>query len=96
VGQRVPYFFNGTRYEVLVEGSSLAPSLRVGARTYRDVLRVSFEGSQPGTSKRVPFEIACLRTGPLRAVPVLVVVRPRWWFQFELALDDGSAATPVP
>lgn len=93
-GQRVAYFFNGISYEVQVKSASVVSSLRVGGRTYRDVLSASFEGSQPGTPKRVPFEIACLREGTLRAVPLMVTVRPRWWFQFQLLLDEGAASEP--
>lgn len=36
-------------------------------------------------------QVACLRAGRLRAVPLTVVVQPRWWFRFELALDEGPA-----
>ena len=91
----VPYFFNGVGYEVQVTSTAVLPVLQVGDRTYRDVLSVDFEGRQPGTSKRVPFEIACQREGPLQAVPLMVTVRPRWWFQFQLLLNQGTVPPGV-
>jgi hypothetical protein len=79
-------FFNNSRYQLTVESTKREATVKIGSTVYREVLRSELEGRQPGTNKRMRFEVWYQPSGPLAEVPLRVLVQPRWWFRFELTL----------
>jgi hypothetical protein len=92
-GSRLRCLFNNATYELTVTSTTALGAVVIGGRRYENVLRAELEGVQPGTDKRMHFEVVFPPTGSLAEVPLRVIVQPRWWFRFELLLV--SANTPA-
>jgi hypothetical protein len=82
----VQCFFNNQLYQLSEQSVTFVPSMAIGGRTYTNVLRSKFEGTQPGTSNRMPFEIVYGTSGELAEAPLRIVIQARWWFQIEFLL----------
>jgi hypothetical protein len=83
-GKRVAYLFNNTTYQLHVAGTDFRRSADIGGTRYDGVVHANLEGSQPGTDKRMSFEVWYPTTGAYAGLPIRVIVQPRWWFRFEL------------
>jgi hypothetical protein len=89
--RRLTYVFNNTTYQLFVSSTELQRSATLGGRRYEQVVHAELEGTQPGTDRRMYFEVWYPTTGPYAGLPVRVRVQPRWWFRFELTM---ATATP--
>ena len=85
-GRRVPFFFNNITYQLFVAATDFKRNVTIGGRRFPDMLHARLEGTQPGTDKRMGFEIWYPATGPHAGLPLRVIVQPRWWFRFELVM----------
>lgn len=90
-GRRVPYFFNNITYQLHVASTEFRRTVTIGGQRHNDVLHAKLEGSQPGTDKRMSFEVWYPVAGPHAAQPLRVLVQPRWWFRFELVMANVAS-----
>lgn len=86
----LPYIYNGTLCDLALRESARLREARVGARSYRDVVRARFEARNRETGKATEFELLYGASGSLAEIPVHAVYQPRWWLQVELFLDDAN------
>ena len=68
-------FFNNQVYQLTERSVRFIPSIEIGGRTYVNVIRSDFEGTQPGTNNRMPFEIVYATSGELAEAPLRVSFR---------------------
>ena len=88
-------FFNNQAYQLTERSVQFVPSITIAGRAYRNVLKSELEGTQPGTSNRMPIEIVYATSGDLAEAPLRVLIQIRWWFQVELVLDPANPDTPL-
>ena len=84
----LPYVYNNTFYTLRLRDCDFEPRRDVGERTYSDVIRAQLETRNTATGNRTSFRLEYGAAGDLRAVPLRIVFRPKWWFEAELLLDE--------
>jgi hypothetical protein len=88
---RVPYVYNGTQYELLLDDSSWAPNARFHGESYGDLVETDFEIENLLSHDTTDFTIYYNPADTTaRVVPVRAVYRPKWWLQLELLRDPRS------
>jgi hypothetical protein len=84
----LPYLYNNTFYTLTLRSCDFESSRTVGDRVFANVIRGTFETRNARTGKETSFRLEYGTEGDLKAVPVRIVFRPKWWFEAELLLDD--------
>jgi hypothetical protein len=61
---------------------------------FSNVIRAELETKNRVTGNQTSFRLEYGTSGDLKAVPLRIVFRPKWWFEAELLLDEpaGSGA----
>lgn len=77
-------------YELTLRRSNRLDTLTAGPRTYRNCLKGKFEIRNLTTGNRTGFELTYGTRDDIAEVPVRIVYGPRWWFEVELTLANGS------
>lgn len=90
----LPYVYNNTFYTLRLRDCDFEPQREIGDRTFSDVIRAQLETRNMATGNRTSFRLEYGAVGDLKAVPLRIVFRPKWWFEAELLLDEqaGTAA----
>jgi hypothetical protein len=86
----LPYFYNNTFYTLKMRKCDFRSDFQIGDRVFSGVIRAEFETTNLSTGRQTPFYLVYGADGDLRAVPLRIVFRPRWWFEAELVLDDRA------
>lgn len=84
----VPYVYNNTFYTLRLRDCDFEARRKVGERTYSNVIRAQLETRNTATGNRTSFRLEYGTAGDLKAVPLRIVFRPKWWFEAELLLDE--------
>jgi hypothetical protein len=90
IGRVVQYVFNGTTYDLVLRSSKRVASARYRGRPFQDLIEAEMAITNRKTSERTQFVVQYPRAGALAGVPVHGVFRPRWWFEVEMTMDDGT------
>jgi hypothetical protein len=88
---RISYVYFGVFYDLTMKSSELLRTATIDGRTYANVARSDFEIRNRSTGETTRFQLTYGTTGALAAVPVHAVYQPRWWFEVQLFLDEGTA-----
>jgi len=88
----LPYVYKNTFYTLRLRKCDFERTLKIGDRVFHDVIRAELDTRNMSTGKHTPFRLVYGTAGDLKAVPLLIVFRPRWWFEAELVLDDRAAS----
>jgi hypothetical protein len=90
----LPYVYNNTFYTLRLRDCDFERQREIGDRPFSDVIRAQLETRNMATGNRTPFRLEYGAVGDLKAVPLRIVFRPKWWFEAELLLDEpaGSGA----
>jgi hypothetical protein len=62
---------------------------------FPDVIRAKLETKNTVTGKETSFRLEYGTEGDLKAVPLRIVFRPKWWFEAELLLDEQAGTGAV-
>jgi hypothetical protein len=85
------YIYNGLLYDLSLRAIEPVVDFTNAGRPLGPALRSQFEISNRKTGQKTPFTIVYGSRGDLAGVPLMIVFRPRWWFEAELVLDDAAA-----
>jgi hypothetical protein len=91
-GAVVTYVYHGRLYQLTTLRAEAVSRLRVGPRTYPQIIAADFEIRNTATGEVTPFSMTYGTDGPLAEVPLTASYQPRWWMMIDLALVD----TPGP
>ncbi len=96
-GQRLrrSFVYNSCLYELSQEESHFQPQTAVGGRVYQATIEIRLRTRNTATGETAGFVITCGTRAPFAEAPIRIVYRPRWWFETELLLQDGSKALAV-
>jgi hypothetical protein len=86
----LPFVYNNTFYTLKLRKCDFESVRQIGDRVFSRVIRAELETKNRSTGKETPFRLVYGTEGDLKAVPVLIVFRPRWWFEAELVLGDRA------
>jgi hypothetical protein len=93
----VPYVYNNTFYTLRLRDCDFEPRHEIGDRVFSDVILGKLETRNTVTGKETSFRLEYGTSGDLKAVPMRIVFRPKWWFEAELLLDGETGnGTPRP
>jgi hypothetical protein len=95
-GVRIPYVYSDRIYDMTLRRRRFDREARFRGRTYHNVLHGQFEARNQKTGERNRFAVSFGTEGALAGVPVRIVLRPRWWVEAELLLDQEGSPDPVP
>jgi hypothetical protein len=84
----LPYVYNNIFYTLKLRKCDFEPERQIGGRVFSGVIRAELETKNSSTGHETPFRLVYGTEGDLKAVPVQIVFRPRWWFEAELLLGD--------
>lgn len=82
------YVYNGILNDLTLRRSERLREFRAKRRTWRNVVRASFESRNRKTGEVSRFDVVYGLDGPLAEIPLHATYQPNWWFHVELALDD--------
>jgi hypothetical protein len=82
------YVYNNTFYTLRLRDCDFDPQREIGDREFSDVIRAQLETRNMATGNRTSFRLEYGSAGDLKAVPLRIVFRPKWWFEAELLLDE--------
>ena len=92
------YGYNAKGYRLDVTDLNLERTFQAGngdskdkSLQFHDVIEAEFEVTNLTTDETHDFAIWYPASGPLKAVPLKIVDKPRWWLRIELTLDPGHA-----
>jgi hypothetical protein len=88
----LPFVYNNTFYTLKLRTCDFESHHQIGDRVFSGVIRAELETKNRSTGKETPFRLVYGTEGDLKAVPLLIVFRPRWWFQAELVLGDHAVS----
>jgi hypothetical protein len=88
----LPYVYNSRFYTLRLRKCDFESHRRIGGRVFSGVIRAELETRNNATGNDTTFRLVYGADGDLKAVPLLIVFRPRWWFEAELVLDDRSGS----
>jgi hypothetical protein len=88
----LPYVYNTTFYTLKLRKCDFGSDFQIGNRVFSGVIRAEFETTNLSTGAHTPFRLVYGADGDLRAVPLRILFRPRWWFEAELVLDDRGVS----
>lgn len=83
----VPYVYNNTFYTLRLRDCDLDARHEIGDRVFLNVIRSDLETRNTVTGNKTSFHLEYGSAGDLKAVPLRIVFRPKWWFEAELLLD---------
>lgn len=86
----IQYVYFGTFYDLTMKSSELLRAATIDGQRYTDVARSDFEMRNRRNGDKTRFQLTYGTTGALAGIPVHAVYQPRWWFQVQLFLDDGT------
>jgi hypothetical protein len=86
----LPYVYNSKFYTLRLRKCDFESHRQIGDRVFSGVIRADLETRNNATGDETPFRLVYGADGDLKAVPLLIVFRPRWWFEAELVLEDDS------
>ncbi len=84
------YLYKQSLYDLRLQTCTFAKELRTKVGPFPDVAAARFEVKNRTTGEVTRFDVAFGTSAPLRAVPVRIVFRPRWWMEAELLLDRSA------
>jgi hypothetical protein len=84
----VSYIYNNTFYTLRLRDCDFDTQRKIGDREFSDVIRAQLETRNMATGNRTSFRLEYGAAGDLKAVPLRIVFRPKWWFEAELLLDE--------
>ena len=85
------YVYYGVFYELTMKSSELLKTATIDGKTYSNLARGEFEIKNSSDGETTRFQLTYGTSGPLAGVPVHAVYQPRWWFEVQLFLDEGTA-----
>ena len=83
----MPYVYNNTFYTLRLRQCDMDAKREIGDRVFLGVIRSDFETKNTTTGNKTNFHLEYGTAGDLKAVPLRIVFRPKWWFEAELLLD---------
>lgn len=86
----LPYVYNNTFYTLRLEDCDFEPRREIGNREFSNVIRAKLETKNMATGNETSFRLEYGAAGDLKAVPLRIVFRPKWWFEAELRLDEPT------
>ncbi len=93
-GRAIPYVYNQTLYDLSLLSCEFEPELRTKTGTFANVVDGRFQVRNRTTHHETEFRVFIGSSGDLRALPVRVVFRPRWWFEVDMVLDRDAGDVP--
>ena len=90
----LPYLYNNTFYTLTLQECGFESTRKIGNRAFSNVIRAKLETRNSATGNTTSFRMEYGTDGDLKAVPVRMVFRPKWWFEAELLLDDKPLGKP--
>jgi len=91
----VPYVYNNTFYTLRLRDCDFEIRREIGRRVFSNVIRAELETKNTLTGKETSFRLEYGTSGDLKAVPLRIVFRPKWWFEAELLLDEHAGPGAV-
>jgi hypothetical protein len=91
----VPYVYNNTFYTLRLRHCDFETRREIGHRVFSNVIRAELETKNTVTGRQTPFRLEYGTSGDLKAVPLRIVFRPKWWFEAELLLDEHAGPGAV-
>jgi hypothetical protein len=91
----VPYVYNNTFYRLRLGDCDYQTRRAIGHRVFSNVIRAELEAKNTVTGKQTSFRLEYGTSGDLKAVPLRIVFRPKWWFEAELLLDEQAGTGAV-
>jgi len=91
----LPFVYNNTFYTLKLRTCEFESHRKIGDRVFSGVVRAELETKNTSTGKETPFRLVYGTEGDLKAVPLLIVFRPRWWFEAELVLGGPAVSKTV-
>lgn len=86
---RCVYVYNAKLYELERTSSKFKREIRIDGREYHDLIESRFRAKNLESGKRESFKIVYGVRKPISETPILIVYRPRWWFEAQLLLDEN-------
>jgi hypothetical protein len=90
----LPYLYNNTFYTLTLQECDFESTRKIGNRVFSNVIRAKLETRNRATGNTTSFRLEYGTEGDLKAVPLRMVFRPKWWFEAELLLDDQRLGRP--
>ena len=91
VGTRRSYVYANKLYGLVTRSSKVLKQVTIKGRTYTHVIESEFETrAEANGDGAVTCRVVYATQGALREVPVQIVYRPKWWFEAEIVLVDGT------
>lgn len=84
----LPYIYNNKLYSVRLRTCDFDQEFRIEDHAFSNVIHAELETRNSSTGNRTPFRMTYGTDGDLKAVPLHMVFRPRWWFEAELLLHE--------
>ena len=86
----LPYVYNNTFYTLRLRDCDFEIRREIADRVFSNVIRAELETTNTVTGKDTSFRLEYGASGDLKAVPLRIVFRPKWWFEAELLLDEQA------
>jgi hypothetical protein len=94
-GGPISYVYHGRIYQLAVTRTQPLATVRLGGRSYANVISSDFEIRNAVDGEVTPFSMTFGTDGSLAETPLLASYQPRWWLQIDLALDDATSGPPL-
>lgn len=91
----VPYVYNNTFYRLRLRDCDFENQRTIAHRVFSNVIRAELETTNTATGNQTSFRLEYGTAGGLKAVPLRIVFRPKWWFEAELLLDEPAGTGAV-
>jgi hypothetical protein len=88
------YVYNNTFYTLRLRDCDFESKHKIADRVFSDVIRAELETKNTVTGRETSFRLEYGASGDLKAVPLRIVFRPKWWFEAELLLDGETGNGP--
>jgi hypothetical protein len=92
----ITYIYNGTIYDLTIQGSHQLGRTTVGSRTFEQLIRTDVAIQNRTTEEISKFAVTYSPDRAGTPLPIQIFCQPNFWLSVELRLDDTADVPPDP